>query len=131
MEKQQAFETVAKHLFTQGEPATDEVGCKYLYGEMKCAIGCLIPDDKYDAKFENNEVTTIVLNTFGGKEEDKGFYGKLQALHDSGVYYQTSTGRVITEAWATSNAMRTALQFIGEEYKLSTAFLDELKFKDK
>lgn len=52
MTEQQVFDHVVTHLRRQGCKATDGQKPFYRYGSLKCAIGCLIPDDRYDALFE-------------------------------------------------------------------------------
>lgn len=56
MNAQEVFDTVAVHLLDQGEPARRNAGgtgCAYRgVGGLKCAVGCLIPDEDYDAIIE-------------------------------------------------------------------------------
>ncbi len=54
MTSQTMFDRVATHLLTQNKPARDSNGeCRYRTKDgLKCAIGELIPDDKYDPDFE-------------------------------------------------------------------------------
>jgi hypothetical protein len=138
MEKQEVFEKVSRHLFEQGEPSMGSIGvlknaCLYRNPKgLKCAIGCLIPDDKYKDSLENTSASSPdIYNLFGGKEVDSQLYGKLQGLHDAGTYYLKDTGKVVLSAWDTSNSMRQALTYIGQEFNLSLNFLADLKFKDK
>lgn len=52
---QETFDTIYKHLLDQGGKSVDrDTGiCMYRGPNgTKCAIGCLIPDDKYDPKWE-------------------------------------------------------------------------------
>lgn len=52
--RQETFDTVARHLLTQGCRSEDGDGnCRYrgLDG-LKCAAGCLIPDEKYYVALE-------------------------------------------------------------------------------
>lgn len=57
--KQQIFDQVAKHMLTQMQKSTviNENGdsiCSYKNPEgLACAAGCLIADDEYSTKFEN------------------------------------------------------------------------------
>ena len=55
MNAQEAFDTVAKHLLTQGQRSTADGtdGCRYRGGEgRKCAAGVLIPDEIYREEME-------------------------------------------------------------------------------
>ncbi len=66
MNDQDIFDTVSKHLLTQGKKSvmnpTGEAGdadCAYRgVGGLKCAIGCLIPDDRYHAGLEGESATS-------------------------------------------------------------------------
>ena len=54
MTAQEVFDFVVNHLRTQGKQAVDRDGdCQYCTPDgLKCAVGCLIPDDKYDPCIE-------------------------------------------------------------------------------
>lgn len=50
---QDVFNQVAQHLLDQRQQCTDTVGmCRYRYGNMMCAAGCLMTDDEYSPAFE-------------------------------------------------------------------------------
>lgn len=61
MTKQETFDIVARHLLTQNAKSADGNGsCLYRdESGRKCAIGCLVPDEKYDADLED---TALGLN---------------------------------------------------------------------
>lgn len=68
MDRNKVFNRIAEHLLNQGKPCTETGTDSCLYrgpNGMSCAIGCLIPDDKYDPQFENIGIqilrTTSVL----------------------------------------------------------------------
>lgn len=49
----QIIDKVTAHLLQQNARCADDHGkCKYRCDGMKCAVGCLIPDDKYEEAFE-------------------------------------------------------------------------------
>lgn len=54
--RQETFNIVARHLLTQNAKSYDViVGGVCMYRDsngLKCAAGCLIPDDRYDPSFE-------------------------------------------------------------------------------
>jgi len=58
MTNQQIFNKVAKHLIEQNRKSFYG-SCKYKYGSLKCAIGCLIPDNVYNKKFEGLTVRKL------------------------------------------------------------------------
>ncbi len=100
--KQEIFDKVATHLLTQGERAwSNELGgCAYRgIGGLRCAVGCLIPDESYDLMFEGhspgfgmekennigNRLLAQALNAGGVDIKDKPtmeLLGDLQGLHD-------------------------------------------------
>lgn len=96
MNKQEVFDKVASHLLTQMKPSTEpdpgpETGlrgaCYYRSPEgLKCAIGCLIPDELYDPKFEGKRVSILpidILRYIGVEtDEDLLFLRRLQKIHD-------------------------------------------------
>jgi hypothetical protein len=96
MTRQEIFTKVATHLFTQNAKAEENGRCQYLTADgKKCAIGCLIPADKYNAVFEgttpmeksrvyNAECAMLrqILEEVGVNDEDMSFLRILQRQHD-------------------------------------------------
>ena len=65
MNSQEIFDTVAKHLFTQGHQSkrAGRTTCAYRgEGSDMCAIGCMIPENMYDHKMEGKSVASIMMN---------------------------------------------------------------------
>lgn len=62
--KQLFYDKVVEHLLTQKERAIDESGdCRYRTSNgLKCAVGCLIPDENYSINFEGRKVSFFMLN---------------------------------------------------------------------
>lgn len=101
MTRQEIFNKVARHLLTQGRAAmVDSVACRYRMEledgcVLKCAVGCLIPDEDYSESMEgrtlwgNNPVRTI-LRRIGVQDPDIHMLCDLQACHDN---YGASTWR--------------------------------------
>lgn len=58
MTQQEIFDTVKKHLLTQTKPAKDvDESCLYRTDDgLKCAVGCLIPDEMYFDQMEHRSV---------------------------------------------------------------------------
>lgn len=86
--KQEAFETVVRGLYAQGGPSFDDLHhgpgiCKYRGAEgRKCAVGHLIPDEKYVPELECNIVDNFspeFLDTFAFNLEE---LQELQHAHD-------------------------------------------------
>lgn len=62
MNRQEAYDIVVAHLFTQGRRAYDEDnGCLYRGPNgAKCAVGVLIPDEQYNPAMEGCSVGGLV-----------------------------------------------------------------------
>lgn len=90
--EQQVFDQVATHLLTQNAKASDDFGgCQYRLElndgtVLKCAVGCLIADNEYGSKIEDELYGSNGFNEFFGfKYEAPHFYllRSLQNLHDN------------------------------------------------
>lgn len=87
MDNQTAFDRVATHLLAQNEKATDNKSghCVYRAPDgRKCAIGALIPDDKYTSEMEG-KMPEQLHNTWGlfGNEVNIELLDDLQDCHDN------------------------------------------------
>lgn len=65
-DEQLVFDTVAEHLLKQGKrcvgDTTDANSCMYRNNEgLKCAAGCLIPDDKYTPDIEGKNWNCLAV----------------------------------------------------------------------
>jgi hypothetical protein len=58
MTDQQLFDRVAEHLLKQNKRCTKYDECQYRAGKLTCAIGCLIPDSRYNKALEGRGVDT-------------------------------------------------------------------------
>jgi hypothetical protein len=93
MNKQEILNAVVTHLRKQGVPAiasdSSENECMYrTEAGLKCAAGCLIPDEDYNPIFEGSQVrgygspvADYFSNRFGSEEVK--FIRALQRIHDS------------------------------------------------
>lgn len=67
MNAQEIFDTVASHLLQQGRKAVSVLGsCRYRITApadvvLKCAIGCLIPDELYNPEMEGPGVSNLAV----------------------------------------------------------------------
>ena len=95
---QYLYSRVRRHLLTQGKQARAVIArfdsdneCVYRSPDgLMCAVGCLIPPDKYDPSFEGSGLgTNVLLRTFlkeegiASTDDELHLLGRLQALHDS------------------------------------------------
>ena len=91
LSRQEIFDKVASHLLTQGKQSTDLDGnCLYRRADgLKCAIGCLIPDELYDVEMEGADIAMLAeripgtLKAIGLSPVDFNYAGSLQLIHDS------------------------------------------------
>lgn len=81
--KQEIFDQVAEHLLRQNKTSAEGANCKYRFGNLKCAAGCLIADDEYHRSMEG--LSWLNLADQGTvPQEHKGFISQLQSVHDGG-----------------------------------------------
>ena len=128
MNAQEIFDTVATHLFTQGERGGTTVvdswntsgtrfRCRYRGDKgLKCAVGALIPDELYDPKMDQGgfRASALVRNGFNVPEfftPHATLLDSLQTIHDS------------EDSWL-SGEIR--LKKVAEYFELSPAILDNL-----
>lgn len=114
---QEVFDKVVKHLLTQkaravvGDP--DNQSCRYRTAEgLKCAVGCLIPDDMYSIGMENNSIGSL-LSAFPRVDQllegvDYNLLADLQCIHDGDE----------PEKW------HRLLRGVGERYHLKTEVIN-------
>lgn len=125
MNAQEIFDTVATHLFTQGEQARNDGycgRCAYRTDEgLTCAVGCLI-QDYYDPEMDKLQFVDIqsIYNAFNDKlpewiGENINLLSGLQTVHDSSM------------CWATPDLMKEYLIMIAEEYELDYSILDKFE----
>jgi hypothetical protein len=126
MTPQEIFDTVAKHLFTQGcrsvEDAEDaDAACLYRGPEGRmCAVGVLIPDELYSSAIEYENIGHL-LSKAGSlfpewMKANEPLLQSLQSTHDRPRH------------WLDSETMRERLRSVAGMYELSAAALDELSF---
>jgi hypothetical protein len=131
---QETFDTVVKHLFTQRKAAKHEYSdgdsvCSYrTHDGLKCAVGCLIPDEMYREMYEGNTASYLFdrdedlyklfdvpsfVDTIGTEPKVVlgEFLNRLQRVHDS----------------FEPNLWYTQLECIARSYNFSTKVLDTVK----
>lgn len=102
MTPQEIFDTVYKHLVTQGEQSVNGIGfCMYRNPEgLKCAVGCLIPDDLYRPEMDiagggYTDVSTLVQqhpNLPDWMRKNLHLLTELQNVHDFSPSWDTPFG---------------------------------------
>ena len=60
--KQQIYDYVGEFLIKQGRRSADDMGNCLYRGEndLRCAVGCILPDDKYKPEMEHGKVHGLV-----------------------------------------------------------------------
>ena len=91
-DRQAIFDDVVEHLRKQEMKAIIGGACIYreldpVNGDLKCAIGGVLPDELYDPEMEGNDIYGVVKNfpsveRFFGGAEIVGFLRVLQKVHD-------------------------------------------------
>ena len=132
MTPQEIYDTVAKHLFTQGRRSGDDrpqrggFQCRYRGAEgTKCAVGAVMPDEAYDPDMEGHSIVGLFdpdATAEGGfklptwMKENLKLLVSLQDAHDYSWY------------WHSTQLMKDRLLQVALDYKLSAAVLGDLKF---
>ena len=86
---QEAFNTVAAHLLSQGEKSVvveedGKIFCAYRGSRgRKCAIGVLIPDEVYKPVFEDYIVSGLIRDYGLFPPELASLLHRLQGIHDT------------------------------------------------
>jgi len=136
MSPQEVFETIARHLFTQGVQAKANTVCLYRGDNgTKCAVGCLIPDDMYNPDMEEMALYRIVENA---KQSD--IFRLPGYFFDDSVYHVLEAMQTVHDCdgnWESSGTLRAALFeasfYMKSDYNIiiDTAFINDLSFKDR
>lgn len=86
MTDQELFTKVATHLLTQNERSGWVGDCRYRWGALKCAAGCLIEDQYYRPQIEGFKATNCLvaqaLKASGVAPEQLTLVHVLQRVHD-------------------------------------------------
>lgn len=90
MTAQEIFDQVVRHLLTQRHRATangdlEGLCCYRTFGGMRCAVGCLIPDDVYSPTMEQKSIGMLWRGwpELAWMQEHDELLSELQCLHDN------------------------------------------------
>lgn len=126
MTKQELFNTVVTHLFTQGKRAVVDGRCRYKYEDTKCAVGCLIPDEMYSGRMENKGFTSLLIHAETEEyslpevitnPKHRAILKNLQVVHDNG------------DNWISETKLRTELAKVAKKCKVDPSILEGLHFE--
>jgi hypothetical protein len=126
---QELFDRIVNHLAVQKIQAVDDFMCQYRTPiGLSCAVGCLIPDEKYKPEFDEDKydvkdiaVKTKILDGLNDLEFDEAvkFLEQMQSEHDE--YIET------TDPVANALDLRKRLGVVAEEYLLDYSCVDLIK----
>lgn len=107
MTEQDIFDKVTEHLLTQNQRASNGVLCQYrTENGLKCAVGCLIPDEQYSYELEYRPIW------FLGDKISPIFH----KYHDLLTLLQQIHDRINVEGW------KNALKSLANERQLEWKF---------
>lgn len=126
MKAQEIFDTVAVHLFDQGQRSVDKHFCRYRNNDgLKCAAGVLIPEEDYFPEMDQgNKTIKNLIELYPDRfpdwmSENLGLIQGLQSVHDK------------QENWKSSDNMHDALVEIASIYEVNPDILEELNFEEE
>ncbi len=122
MEAQEIFDKTAKHLFDQDvRSATSGGACRYRLHNLKCAVGCHIPDEIYSINMENRGVNSLIaeFNTPAFFYNHVELLRALQRTHDN------------RGNWHSTGYMQYSLETIAGEFGLNMTNVKDLKFSNR
>ena len=121
--RQKAFNTAYRGIIAQGKQCTYQGKCRYRFRGLKCAVGMLIPDSKYNPRWDraeggvtpdmdtDNPLVKELHGVLGVQtQEDAVFLGALQSAHDR--VYPTTGPDFVAE-------FKTRAQRVAQEYGLN------------
>lgn len=132
MNAQEVFDTVACHLIKQGRPAVSPDNpseCMYRSPDgAMCAVGCLIPEDRYNARIEGISAVEVVEQGFVPhvRDVDPILFTDLQIAHDDYmVDYDVDEDNNPTSLRVQMENWKSEMKVIASRYNLSYAVLHE------
>jgi hypothetical protein len=126
---QKVFEFVVEKLISQGRKSVKGYQCMYRIGNLRCAIGHIIPDELYNIEMEGNITDTIFSMRYTALNEwvkqnnhtalrNNNLLQNLQTLHDQA---RTNINGVFLCVQFIS-----AVELLATKFDLNTEFLQKL-----
>lgn len=114
LSKQEIFTKVKTHLLQQNQRAKEDGGCRYRTSTgLKCAVGCLIPDELYDRSIEGVSVSLNPYSPLGNALLKSGIPGDDTEIEEMLYDLQKIHDRVTPLYWS------TALQDLARKYNVN------------
>lgn len=111
-----------KAIFKQGRPSVNGDGrCRYRHGKLKCLVGHLIPNNRYNEDLEGSGIFSIAVRDAAGIPEKYLYvFIELQKDHDNNAAY------VSLEDWRMRfrDSVKQTLKTIG----MDSSFVDKLEW---
>ncbi len=84
MTTQEAFETMVRHLRKQGKKSRNAMGACLYRGPngLRCAVGCLIPDDQYTRSIEGKPADFAARDVPALSDIGPALLCEMQSVHD-------------------------------------------------
>lgn len=118
---QEIYDEVVTFLVKQGKRASGQGSCMYrTENGLKCAIGCLIPDELYKYDMEGPGIVTL-LNSFPELDflsPHVSLLVSLQSAHDNG------------DNWASIEAFKRRFTNTAYSFLLNSSILDQLDYSN-
>jgi hypothetical protein len=133
--KQQIYNTVATHLFEQGEAARhDKHYCLMLNekGQM-CAFGCLFKEEDEEKRLDEIDSQSMIRKfpEYEYLRNDDTIWALLTGSSDNEIPTSLMQVHDTTDSWLNSETMRKALKTVAITHNLDFSILGVLKFKDR
>lgn len=120
MTPQEIFDKVVVHLAIQGKQATEDNVCTYKSKDgLKCAVGCLIPDELY-----NDTMIGAVDTLFNDHPAVKEYLGgcNMELLYELQIAHDTNYGNDF--------GLEDKLMKIADNYDLDSSILNKVNLPD-
>jgi hypothetical protein len=122
---QAMFDTAAVHLLCQNARSMDSDGCKYRDPNgLKCAVGCLIPDNAYDPSFDEAPDTRVSLLWNNPQFRAALEAGGVPDTHDALILL---CDLQLAHDTADPSLWQQKLRTLAKAYELSTQALDDFE----
>lgn len=129
LSSQDTFDFVATHIFTQGKRAFENEGCKYRTSDgLKCAAGCLIPDNLYSPDMDQGKKKDLSIHSIIRKHSSIDLY----VAHNAGLIRSLQIAHDTNDdRWIDESRMKKSLSIVAICHGLNSKVLENLHFPMK
>lgn len=125
---QELFDRIVNHLAKQKFQSKEDHMCKYRSTSgLSCAIGCLIPDDKYKPEFDSGKASIMkvlkesgIMDGYTGEDfaPTSNFLATMQMTHDRFITDSDSEANVID--------LKKHLRIVAKQFNLDSHDVDNI-----